>query len=98
MSVLHIPAVWKDETSYSRGDTKREPRVWSIRSGHIQLSIVFGHIYYPEQWVVHCAALGIDTYPLKATKKEPAQSAAIEYAKEKMEILNADFQRLVVQA
>lgn len=44
---------WIDTTSYSQGDTKREPRVFSANLGpYLRVVVVKGHIHYPGQWVM----------------------------------------------
>jgi hypothetical protein len=68
--------VWKDETSYSRG-RERIPTVFSTGNSHLQITIVFGHIHYPETWIMNCAALGITQKELIASSAHDAADEAI---------------------
>jgi hypothetical protein len=46
---------WKDETSYSRGDTERVPRAWAVKVGALKIS-VHRHIHHdPDVWLLTCA-------------------------------------------
>lgn len=98
MSVTSLHKIeWKDETMYRRDDKERIPSVWVIRNGKLRISVVFGHVEYPKQWIVHCAALNIDTWPLMATKKDEAQSLALKYVGVKLADLQRDFENLMVE-
>lgn len=52
---------WRDTTSYSRDDKKRIPTTYTIKHGWLTICITCGHIHHKPNWVLHCAALGIDT-------------------------------------
>lgn len=46
---------WEDRTSYSRDEPHpRRQRIWSLKLARgLSLSLVRGHLYYPNQWVMH---------------------------------------------
>lgn len=70
--------MWKDVTSYSRNDKERKPTTFEVREGALRVVITCGHISYRPQWVMHCNALSIDTYPLKkGLSKEQAEAEAM---------------------
>jgi len=68
---------WKDATSYSRGEDHSSPRCWELQLEKFRLVIVYGHIYYPKEWVVHFYPL-FDTFPLKAHSEKEAKIEALE--------------------
>lgn len=69
--------VWSDATSYSRGDTVRNPTLWETNVRGFRVAITNGYINYRPEWVFHCRVLGFDTYHLKnaATKEDAAELA-----------------------
>ena len=85
---------WKDCTTYPRGDKERVPTAWEIKSGDLRIVVTSGHIYYKGRWVMHCARLRIDTYPLSATSKKEAQLSAIEVVRQKIYGLKEDIDLL----
>ncbi len=52
---------WKFEVS-GRAD------VWVFEGAGIRAIVVFGHVNNPEQWVLSCYRLGIDTVELKGCR------------------------------
>jgi len=68
--------IWKDVTSYSRGDQERKPRAFEIQIAKtFRLVVVWNHRDYPNEWIYHlnpvftCARLNIDKYEyLEAAK------------------------------
>lgn len=76
--------IWKDVTSYQQGK-KCEPTTFEARVGALRVVITFGHILHPNQWVMHCKTLGIDTYPLKLwIDLEQAKAEAILLIEERI--------------
>lgn len=69
---------WIDSTSYSRDDKERKPTCWTWESKNISITVVCSHRYYPENWVMHCRALGIDTMRMQITSDNPAWVAQEE--------------------
>lgn len=55
---------WRDTTTYSRDDKERNPTMYSIKYGHLDICITCGHIYHRGEWVLHCFSIGIDTQPI----------------------------------
>ena len=45
---------WTDETSYAQGERRAgaEPRVWSVTVAGVRISIILGHIYHRDSWVL----------------------------------------------
>ena len=77
--------VWSDITTYSKSDKERIPNVFSTMIGDVRISIVCGHIYYPEQWIFNCYSLGIKEEVLKdVTHAHLAAHAAIRLCKKKV--------------
>lgn len=71
--------MWKDCTSYIRGDKERIPKSFEVKTENLRIVITCGHIHYPGAWIMHCSRLGIDTHPLPSAKTlEDAQKQAIE--------------------
>lgn len=52
---------WKDITTYSRGEDPNNPSCWSITLGPIRVVVMKDHRWYPNDYVMTCAAFGIDT-------------------------------------
>ena len=76
---------WTDATTYSRHYSKGdrlnpvEPKAWRVKSGPVEIWIGKDHRDYPGEWVMHCAALGINTKALRLpgdTDAKIAQNAA----------------------
>jgi len=71
--------MWKDITSYSQGDKKRNPTTFEAKEGLLRIVITCGHIYYKPKWVMHCKIIEIDTHELKeSVTKEQAEVEAIQ--------------------
>ena len=78
--------LWVDVTTYSRGDEARTPTSWEVRYGTLRICITCGHIHYRPDWVMHCAALGINCRELqKGLDKEGAQREAVSVVKARLE-------------
>lgn len=71
--------MWKDITTFSKGDKERKPTIFEAKHGDLRIVILNSHINYRGEWVMHCRALAIDTLPLKiANTKEDAEKLALE--------------------
>jgi len=47
-----------------------------------EIVVVYGHLNFPKQWVMHCYRLGIDTFPLfDATSADLAKEYAMSAVK-----------------
>jgi hypothetical protein len=82
---------WTDCTTYSRGDTKKNPTVFSLSfpSG-LRLVITNSHIYYKGGWVMHCHNVGIDTHPLNVKTQKEAETKALAIVRRKIKIWQED--------
>lgn len=78
--------IWKDSTSYRQGSDVQKPTVWSADVSDLRITVVFGHLYYPNQWVMHCHKLGLDTLPVKAESAEEAQRIALELVRKQVRV------------
>jgi hypothetical protein len=54
---------WKDGTSHSQGDIQRVQSVWTKEIGGIRISVLWGHLYMPSNWILH-ADPWFNTYDL----------------------------------
>ena len=64
--------MYKDITSYSRGDTERKPSVLQNEANGIVFR-VHKHIYYGDQWLLSCKELNVDKIPLNTDNMEIAK-------------------------
>jgi hypothetical protein len=69
---------WTDETTFSRGETDRTPRVWVARFGPLRLIVVKGHIYHPDNWVWVCRGIHDGERELDAKTADEAKAEAVE--------------------
>lgn len=75
---------WRDVSTYDRSG-KRVSETYKLRLGQLALSVVLGHTYYPNTWVMHCPPF-YDTYALYGvTTATEAQSAALVLVREKID-------------
>ena len=85
--------LWQDQTSYSRDDKTREPRVWALKVRGLRIS-VSKHIHFEGGWVLDCQPW-FDVYDLHTTDSEQARRKALELVR--AELTNAlDFVSLVM--
>lgn len=84
---------WKDATGYSRGETPetREPSCFKIGDTWVELSVLTGHMYDPDSWVVHLRARNLDTHSIgpKSMTREQARAKAIKLLKDWRSHVNA---------
>ena len=83
---------WKDTTSYKCGGNQHQPTNWAYDAGDFVIHVWTGHSLYPEQWVMFCYELKIDTCPLGLKSDVPAEQAqekAVEMIRSRlMKMLN----------
>ena len=65
---------WKDETSYSQGETDRTPRVYAARVGMLR-AVVHRLHGIPDQWFFSCEPF-TKNRTLKSKKPDTAQQEA----------------------
>ncbi len=77
--------IWNDCTNYSRNDKERIPTVFEVKfpSG-LRITILKGHIYYKDKWVMHCFNVSIDTHPLNVETQKEAEIKALMIVKTKV--------------
>lgn len=49
---------WNDETTYSRDDTARTPRTWTIESSGIKVTVTRWRHGDPTRWYLICHEVG----------------------------------------
>lgn len=64
--------MYKDITSYNRGDIEKTPRVLQNEANEIVFR-VHKHIYYGNQWLLSCDELNVDKIPLNTDNMEIAK-------------------------
>jgi hypothetical protein len=75
-------AKWIDETSYSRGDNERLPRVWAMQIGDLRILV---HRYVGcEGWHLTTHPDFVRNVPLKSESSELAQQQALTIVKDKI--------------
>ena len=76
--------MWKDISSYSRGDKAREPSSFQRRAGKLVI-VVTRHIHYSaDEWVLTCEPLIAPTVISKGSADE-AKIAALKTVRENLE-------------
>lgn len=70
-----VTLVWKDNTSYARGDKERVPRVWHLEKGGLAIS-VHRYVGCHDQWFVTCEPF-FNVRPLQAKEVEAAKNEAL---------------------
>jgi hypothetical protein len=76
--------MWEDTTTYSNQKNERQ-RVWGYRGIGFTISVIRGHRYYPNRWIVNCHALGIKEHVIGKEEDmtpEQAQSKAVELCRD----------------
>ena len=80
--------MWKNVTSYSRGDKERKPTSFEVASGKLRIYITCGHISYRGEWIMYCKAVGIDALHMKTCRtQDDAENRAIHNVRLKLERL-----------
>lgn len=86
-------AVWEDITTYSRGVEERVPTIFETNVGGCRITIVVGHIYYPNTWIMFCKELNISEKLLPGVTAYEAAQYAIFHCKEKVENMHKAFSK-----
>ncbi len=74
---------WEDETSYSRSDTERAPRVWATACAGLKIS-VHRHIHHaPDAWLLTCAPW-FASHELKSKAAPIAKQQALDLVRERL--------------
>ena len=90
-TLLAAGASWKDVTSYSRDAKERVPTIFRTEIGCCTISIIIGHIYYPNTWIMNCYELNIKEKTLQCVTAEAAAQLAVFHCKEKVQKLHDAF-------
>jgi hypothetical protein len=71
-------ATWEDATSYSRGERRGKvpPRVWTLDTGKISISVHRIHALGTECWFLSCNKIRLKEYQLKSEALDEAQAEA----------------------
>lgn len=78
---------WVDTTTYSRNDENRVPSCWTYYTGKLRISVLTGHRYHPDKWVLHCPQINADTVVLTAPIDTPVadvQAAALRIVRKRL--------------
>lgn len=79
---------WKIAPTHSRN---RVPSIFESKIGDCDISIVVGHIYYPNTWIMNCPELNIKEKELQCVTAESAAELAISHCKKKIQKMYKDF-------
>lgn len=81
-------AKWSDTSSYSRGDTKREPKSFQLGDSH-RRSLKVHRMHGQDGWFLTCYDLGIEREPI-GEDLNAALTKAVEVASEHLrDLVNA---------
>lgn len=69
---------WIDTTSYSQSDKERTPRVWTIKSKSLAITVHRHRHYDPDIWLLSCPHI-CDCKELKSKDIELAKNEALNY-------------------
>lgn len=86
--------MYKNVTSYSRGDKEHKPSILQNEVNGIVFK-VHKHIYYGNQWLLSCAELNIDKFDLDTDDMEAAKRKGIIKMKELLEARIAKYQKAI---
>lgn len=85
---------WKDETSFSRGETDRTPKTWVLKIGTLRL-VVTRHIHFkPYEWVTTCNPF-FDNRRLSSMEVDDAKTEALEIVREYLKTCLADVEAVI---
>ena len=90
-TLLAAGAVWIDATNHSRNSVEKVPTVFETTIGGCRISIVVGHICYPNTWIMNCYELNIKEKTLQCVTAEAAAQLAIFHCKDKVQKLQEAF-------
>lgn len=86
--------LWEDITTYSYTDKVRIPTIFKTKIADCTISIVMGHIYYPDTWIMNCYELNLKDKPLKDTiTAADAATKALAICKNKISLLYNEFNK-----
>lgn len=91
-------APWGDATIYSRGQRGRvPPTAWETTVNGTRIWLGKGHPYHPNNWVVTCRGLRVDTKVVCdiSVSLEEAQQSAIRMLLQEAESKQAQMEALV---
>ena len=77
-------------------DLRSDAECWTYRFGtprRIDITVIYGHLAYPKQWVMTCHRLGLETVVLDATSAALAKEAALAAVKDFLKTTLADLTR-----
>ena len=80
---------FKDISTYSQSDNERIPTVWSIDSLEFDFTVVWGHIYHPNNWILRCRSLGIDQKELSSRNITDVIVEALKICRRRINYYNA---------
>jgi hypothetical protein len=86
---------WKNASSHSRDDLERVPNVFTTEIGGCRITIVIGHIDWPNTWIMNCHELGIVQKSLLCSTAIAAAQLAVLHCKEKVQKLHDAFSSCV---
>lgn len=88
--------VWKDTTSYSRGEASKgvEPRTWEAQSGPFRI-LVSRWIHFPGRWLVSCPKLDLELRELDSEKITDAKAEALRLVQDRALVRLKDTQDLI---
>lgn len=73
--------MWKDATKYnskySKGSTfnPNEPTSWKADADGVSIYVTKAHRLAPDEWIMHCFDLAMDTVSLGLSADQPAELA-----------------------
>jgi len=69
---------WVDETGYSQSDKIRVPRIWTMRSLSLAVSVHRLHGAERDKWYMSCHTLDMVSVPLEQGETRDAQTEALQ--------------------
>lgn len=94
---MNESAVWKDITSHSRGDSKREPRVLECRLAENVAVKVHKHMWFGDEWLLSCDYLGLGMVELGTCDMGEAKEKAIEVTIKKLKEKRAEIDSVITR-
>lgn len=87
---------WFDDTSYSRSDKVREPRIWRINLTRTMSLTVFRHISFGKEWFSTCERIGLNMTDLNTENVTVAKERALLLARKRLNELSAEYRNVAV--
>ena len=85
---------WKDTTSRSQQNPNAPASCWSLETKKLRITVLIGHRDDPEEWVMHCHQVNINTKRIGVSRDsapEAAQEKAIKIVKKELEEMIESF-------